>query len=305
MKENARLTIHNTDWAWFIVLLFSVIWLLFAHSRAYSTNDASRMAAIESLVHRSTWVIDESPFAHTLDKIKVGDHFYSDKPPMLAFMGGILYYGLHHGLGFTLQYTGCEPGQSASGCLAIRELAHTDWAYVVLTFVLVSLPATIILALAYKLARFYGWTNPTALFFVLTLGLGTALFPYSTVFTNHVPAAMGLFIALYLLLRNPTPSRRVLMWAGFWAMLAVTIDLSAALFFVAFAVYLVWHGRLSVFWYLAGALAPGLLFIFLNFQIVGNPFPPQFYAPGMIMPALNCRRASPAIASRITSLVMP
>ncbi|MBK8987635.1 MAG: hypothetical protein IPM39_16415 [Chloroflexi bacterium] len=89
MKANVHRTIHNTDWTWFIVLLFSVIWLLFAHSRTYSTNDASRMAAIESLVHRGVWVIDESPFVHTLDKIKVGDHFYSDKPPMLALRGAV------------------------------------------------------------------------------------------------------------------------------------------------------------------------------------------------------------------------
>lgn len=273
-------TWKEKDWTWLVILLLSLPLILFVHSRAYSTNDASRMATIESLVHRGTWTIDDSPFAHTLDKIKVGDHFYSDKPPMLSFLGAVLYAGLHHGFGLTLQSSGCEPGVSVSQCLAMRELTQADWAYVLLTWLLISLPALVIIVLMYKLARFYDWSNPTALFFVLVMGLGTALFPYSTVFTNHVPAAMGIFIAFYILLRTESPQRSSLIGAGFAAMFAVTLDLSAAMFAIAFAGYIFWRNPPEIVWYVVGALPIAMFFMLLNYQIVGNPLPPQFYAAG-------------------------
>src|SRR5512139_4479 len=88
------------DCTWLIVIVFTLIWALTIHSRAYSSNDASRLAAIDSLVARGTWVIDDSPFL-TVDKVKLGDHFYSDKPPLLSFAGASLYSILHQTLGLT------------------------------------------------------------------------------------------------------------------------------------------------------------------------------------------------------------
>jgi 4-amino-4-deoxy-L-arabinose transferase-like glycosyltransferase len=90
---------------------FTLGWALFIHSRSYSSNDASRLAAIESLVHRGAWAIDGSSFA-TVDKIKVGGHFYSDKPPLMAWLGAGVYAVLHHGFGLTLQAGGCAPEQT-------------------------------------------------------------------------------------------------------------------------------------------------------------------------------------------------
>ncbi len=137
---------------WGIVLLFILLWSPFIHSRTYSTNDASRMASIESLVHRQTWQIDDSPFAHTLDKIQVGDAFYSTKPPIFSFVGAGVYALLYHGLGWELQTQGCAPDLSETSCRALLELKTADWAYFTLTFLLVALPGIVMLALAYRLA---------------------------------------------------------------------------------------------------------------------------------------------------------
>ena len=66
--------------AW-VALFFFLVWAFSTHSHVGSFNDRSRMAAIESLVQRGTWVIDESPFSRTVDRIYADGHFYSDKPP--------------------------------------------------------------------------------------------------------------------------------------------------------------------------------------------------------------------------------
>jgi hypothetical protein len=79
-------------------------------------NDGSRLAALESLTEHGTLAIDDSVFVRvppelvasgrapypptlqfliaggTLDKVHVGGHFYSDKPPVATFLLAGLYY---------------------------------------------------------------------------------------------------------------------------------------------------------------------------------------------------------------------
>ncbi len=268
------------DLTWWVALLFVLLWSPFIHTRAYSTNDASRLASIESLVHRQTWRIDDSPFAHTLDRIKVGDSFYSSKPPLLSFMGAGVYAVLHNGLGWRLQTQGCAPDLSPTNCRALLEPAAADWAYFVLTFLLVALPGILMLALAYRLAWRSGFSNWVSVGLVLVLGLGTAVFPYSTVFVNHVPAVAALFAAIYILLTHRQPNKKQLMLVGFLSALAVTFDLSAGVYFIGIIIYSAFSYRRDLMWVLLGSLFPAVMLIILDYRIVGNPLPPQFYAQG-------------------------
>ena len=253
--------------------------LLFIHARAYSANDASRMAAIESLVHRGTWAIDDASF-QTIDRIKVGDQFFSDKPPMMAFIGAAVYYPLHHLLGWTLQSGGCLPATDPAGCRFFLAPAAADWAYVTLTLLLVALPGAALPALLYLLARRQQLPNWAAIPWALLTGLGTALLPYSTVFSNHVPAAAALATALYLLLTRHEPGPGTKFAIGFLAVLATTLDLSAGAFLLAILAICGWRWRAANGWTAAGAALPALVMIVLDFQIVGNPLPPQLYAQG-------------------------
>jgi hypothetical protein len=276
----------SRDWTIPLILAFALLYAAFIHSRSYSTNDASRLASIESLVHRGVWQIDESPFGHTLDRILVDGHFVSDKPPVLSFAGAAVYALLHHGLGLTLNPAPCLPENSPIHCRALLAPGEADWAYFILTFLLVALPGVALLALAYRLARRRGFSNLLALGLVASLGLGTALFPYSTVFVNHVPAAASTGAALYLLLARPALPPRALLAASFFLALATTLDLSAGIFLVAFGLYplVTAPSRQAALararWLLAGALPPLLLMVALDFWIMGNPLPPQFYAAG-------------------------
>jgi hypothetical protein len=89
---------------------------------AGSWNDGSRLAAVESLVDRHTWAIDDSIFVRvprdlpqppyparspfllekgTLDKLWIDGHFYSDKTPVPALLLAGVYAGWQAMTGWT------------------------------------------------------------------------------------------------------------------------------------------------------------------------------------------------------------
>lgn len=267
-------------WFWHIVIVivFTAVYGAFINSRAFSANTWSRLGAIESLVERGTWALDESAFVKSIDKIQVEGRFYSDKPPMMAFLGTGVYALVHHGLGLSLQAQGCEPDFNRWGCLAWEQPATADWAYYSLVLLLVCLPAAGMLALLFTVTQRQGWSVGMGLLLVVTLGLGSAVWPYSTVFTNHVPAAVCLFAAVYLLLQESTS--RHLALVGFFATLAGTLDLSVTIYLLVIGGYVLLYKRPYLFYFIGGCLPPGLLSIGLNYMIVGNLFPPQMYTEG-------------------------
>jgi len=70
-----------------VLLLATLVAVGSAHDYAGGWNDGSRLAAVESLVERHTWAIDDSPFlAGTQDKLLIGGHYYSDKSPVPAVL---------------------------------------------------------------------------------------------------------------------------------------------------------------------------------------------------------------------------
>jgi hypothetical protein len=234
-----------------VALFFFLVWAFFTHSHVGSFNDRSRMAAVESLVHRGTWIIDESPFARTVDRIYVDGHFYSDKPPVLTFIASGVYAVLHKGFHLTLDASWCDLDESPCHCRAFcsgRSDENPDWAYYLLTLALVGLPSALMLALFYHITGLFGFDNPAALLLTATLGLATQVFPYSTVFNSHIPAAACLLASFYALLKVRLleaqaghNTRRWLFVAGLLAALALTFDLGTGLFFVAFFGYAAWE----------------------------------------------------------------
>jgi hypothetical protein len=267
------------NYAWLAALIFTLLSVLFIHSRAYSANDDSRLASIDSLVTRGTWVIDDSIF-NTIDKIKVGDHFYSDKPPMLSFAGAGIYSLLRNIFGLSLQATACDVDRSPTHCRAILEIGQADGAYFLLVFLLMTLPGALITALIYRLAHQRGFSQRASFMIALAASLGTSIWPYTTVFTNHAPSAAALIVAMYLLLTHAQPTRGQLGLIGFCAALSAAIDLSNAIFAVGLFIYIAWHYRSKTLWFIAGAVIPIAITIVLDYQIIGGPLPPQTYTVG-------------------------
>lgn len=72
-------------WHVAIILAAAAIAWFGARTTPGGWNDRSRLAMVESLVERGTFVIDDSIFAvnrQTMDKLLIDGHFYSDKSPV-------------------------------------------------------------------------------------------------------------------------------------------------------------------------------------------------------------------------------
>lgn len=71
--------------------LVMVLWNL-QDSSLDNANTGSRYATIESLVDYGTFTIDQSQYRNTIDKVKVGEHFLSSKPPTMPTAAAGVYW---------------------------------------------------------------------------------------------------------------------------------------------------------------------------------------------------------------------
>src|ERR1035441_8650027 len=78
-----------------LLVLLALIAIGATHCAPMSWNDESRMATIQSIVESHTLIIEHTDFASTGDKVFVDGHFYSDKPPMPAFLAPAIYFPLY------------------------------------------------------------------------------------------------------------------------------------------------------------------------------------------------------------------
>jgi hypothetical protein len=211
------------------VLVLLLAWCIFGKSFHVICSDGSRLATIESLVHRGTFDISDSMFISTCDKIRVpvsGDPaaYYSDKTPFFSLAGAGIYWVLHS-LGWDFR-------------------TDLPFIYRILVFCLVVLPIFLIIFLSHLYLRAKGVRAPDRwAIYVLSI-FGTLLFPYAMVLNNHVLAA-ALILTSYVFLENPMQSP---LWlaasiSGLASGLAVSTDLSCAFFALPF--FLLFMGR---FW---------------------------------------------------------
>lgn len=256
-----------------IFVLAACVWLVQTKSKCGTWADCSRMAAIESLVERGTWQIDESDFRETGDKVYLNGHFYSDKPPLLSFLTAQIYRVMYHSLGADLANGECMSG----------EICVYRW----LTFLVVGLSSALLLASFYwfssKVTKSV-WRSllPTGLLMV-----GTMIWPYSLVFNNHIPAAACLFLGFQLLCDTPEsgvrPSWRIFL-GGLLVALAASFDLTAAFVAIPLSLLVVFGQPRKVVPFLAGALIPVVLTGIFDYQISGSIFPPYFLSEGYRYP---------------------
>lgn len=89
VHDNYKLIIYS------IIAIFFTLFLTNL-STFVGANSASRLATIESLANRGTFIIDESPFLGTVDKLKINGNFYSSKPPTLSILLTGYYIALNN-----------------------------------------------------------------------------------------------------------------------------------------------------------------------------------------------------------------
>jgi hypothetical protein len=287
------------------------------------------LATVEALVHHKTWAIENTALGSlTGDRIYLvadatgaadamgNGHFYSDKPPVLSLLTAGVYTVLHKALGISLLPQTCDPEMSACYCFALLCPSPPDWAYYLLTLIMVSAPSALMLALFYRslITKASLLASPplrwppiqrSALILTLILGLGTLILPYSLVFNNHVPAAACLMVGFYAWLHARFPKDHAhldevaqdgpfdavqgkLFVAGFAFALAFTFDLWTGPFLGLFGIHALWRfrrrARHRAWPFLIGALLPVALLAGLDWHILGDPLPPQLHPEGFNYP---------------------
>ncbi|GAC1522085.1 MAG: hypothetical protein NVS2B8_02880 [Vulcanimicrobiaceae bacterium] len=247
-----------------LVFVFAVAAALMAHAQLSSWNETSRMAAIESLVDRNTFIIDDSPFK-TGDKYRYRGHFYSDKPPILNVAGA--------GVALVL------------GVLHVNVIRQVKIVLFAATVVTVSVPFGFAVGAVFALLRLIrvddGWAAGVA----TIAATGTLAYPYATVLINHVPAAACLLWALYWIARSDRANRPAwLAYAGVLLALSIGIDSSYVIFLVLAPIAI---GRAPIRGYgalIVGAAMPLIALAATDVALSGNVRPPDTNAPLFIYP---------------------
>ena len=162
-----------------VFLLALALFASTTHRRVFiAGNDASRWAAIESLVDYGTASVERSRFAANIDRIVVDGREYSNKPPLLSLAGAAIYGALQALFGWSL-----------AGAGAAKVLF---W----VTLLLIGVPSSWLVARFFaELRRFPDLDDRWRWILAGALGAGTLLFPYSTTLNNHTVAAVLLFAA--------------------------------------------------------------------------------------------------------------
>ena len=243
-----------------LIALLLLIAVGTTHCAPFNWNDESRMATIQSLVESKTLVIDHSDFAITGDKVFVGGHFYSEKPPLPALIGAVVYAPLY-ALGFRLHF-----GNGVS--------------YFVITLLTVSMAWLFGTMAVYSSLKFTGLSDGNRTLVALTLGVGSIFLTWATTFNNHEISAGCLSIGFMFLLRARfQEAPRNVALAGFFLSLAAAADIPTGIFFCVFAIYVIAIPQLRRYfaWFLLPLIITAVPTAVVDFAIHGNVMPVQIY----------------------------
>ena len=227
-----------------------------------SANDRSRWCTVWSLVERGTYSIDEIVSVNswdTIDKVRHEGHIYSSKPPFLStLIAGVVI-----------------PVQSMTGwSFKTNFLALTRTVLVLFNV----LPMLFVLALWMNLLREYSSSTFTRFFLLATAALGTLISPFLLTLSNHAPAAIGMFVSLYGILRIHSASRNQQQTHGAWfaivgfsAAWTCCLELPAAIWGLWSFIWLAkLDSRRTCVWYIPAALVPLGFFFATNIICTGD-----------------------------------
>jgi len=274
-----------------IVVGALLIAVLGARPYASSWNDGSRLASVEALVDQHTWAIDDSIFVKvppqdelnpyslelpsasgTMDKMLIGGHFYSDKPPVLTlYLAGIYW--------IAQKLTGLTAAYDPHVFVYLLTVTSAGLAYVVSVLCI------------WFLALRLGLSADAAFLTTLSFGLATIAPVYSRQVNNHV-MLLAVFSGIFLLVSSPRKHAALL---GLLVGAAYTLDLGIGPVLVLSALIyacIKWRNPMSPGLCALGMLPFVALHHWLNYRIGGTLGPananPQFFDyPGSAFSAQN------------------
>ncbi len=248
------------------IIVFWVTLALYAagtHPRVFSAgNDASRWAQIEALVDHGRADLGASRFGATVDRVRIGELEFSNKPPALSLAGAAIYAGLQALTGWRLDGPGA---------------GRVVWWVTVL---LIGVPSAWLAAAFHRaLERFPGLDPVGRRALTIALAAGTLMLTFSVTMNHHTVAAALLFAAFLA-----TAGGRGLR-AGLSCGLAAAVDLLPGLGMMPFLLIAVAGegrgARARAGRFVLGAALGGAVLIASNVAIVGSPWPPKL-VPGAV-----------------------
>lgn len=243
-----------------LFLLFFGLFAILTVVGPVGWNDQSRMAQIQSLVEQGSFIIDKSIFFVTGDKYLFNNHYYSDKPPILALYASPFYFALRQ-LGFSFE----------------RNIGLT---YYLLTLLSIgTLSALGLIVFSKILKDFFDVNHVWANFTTFITGVGTLILPYSLVFNNHVPSGVLILLGFYFLLCFKQNGRyEKAAYSGVFLSLAGTIDINCFLFIPFVLVPFLRRSVKAGLIFGLSCIPAIALYLFLNWYTSGSLMPPAMNA---------------------------
>ena len=255
-----------------IVIGAILIAVLGARPYAGSWNDGSRLASVEALVDQHTWAIDDSIFVKvplqddlkpysleipsasgTMDKLLIGGHFYSDKPPVVTLYMAGLYW-------IAQKLTGLTAARYPHAFVYLLTVMSSGLAYVVSVLCI------------WYLALRLGLSENTSFLVTLSFGLATLAPVYSRHVNTH-EIQLAAVAAIFLV--ASTKERHVAL-LGFLVGFAYTLDLGVGPVLVLSALIyccVKWRNATSVALCAVAMLPFAALHHWLNYRIGGTFVP--------------------------------
>ena len=240
----------------FLIFFISFIVIAGSIQLRYGDPMASRIMTIRAMVEHHTLDINTVEGLKSIDKICYANACYSTKPPLLTIIGAGLYYIYYN----------------------ILSLKFSVLSYFLLSLSIIGGSFSLLLVLFYRALRCFRISEYHGFLFTFSLGFGTLLFSYSTMFSNHVLSALLIFIAFYSVLKIELGAniKIYIFLAGLFSSFALATEILQGLIFliVLFVYFLIKkETRKYIYFYILGALPAIIFYCLYNLQVTGNIFP--------------------------------
>jgi len=230
-----------------IALSFSMVFFHTKTGAVRNTNVGSRYATVEALVNWHTYEIDKTRYVNTIDKVKIGDHFYSSKSPLLPTVTAGVYWVWR-------AVTGDD----------IRTEEHN--VVLLCNTVMVGLPHLLLLIFFLRFLLLFLRRPEAILVGVAGMSFAYIGMGYAIELNNHTPAAAAAFVAFYYAyrIRNDIDVKtRHWLFAGFSAGLLPGLDLPSLFIATTIGIYLLTYDPKKTLTLFVGAAVPPLLAHFI------------------------------------------